>query len=156
MCTSNKRRLTELVSVTAASHKGASSHEMPSTLIIRKIKFPFISFFLYRLQDTKEERQVVRKPDLNQATQVLTVNLIEQMQFFISWLWLQAIYITGRLFSNISDSQISEAATDLSERKQPCPTALAVHVSRFSKEKCGEWSKQYHEWCHCKISSSIF
>jgi len=86
MYTSDKRRLTELVSVMATSNKSASSHEMPSTLIIRKVKFPLYFFFLCPLQGIKKERQVVRKPDLNQATQVLTVNLIEQMRFVISWL----------------------------------------------------------------------
>lgn len=84
MCISGKRRLTESLSVMATSHKSAFSHEMPRTLIIRKVKFPFISFFLCPLEGKKNERQVVRKPDLNQATWVLTANLIEQMQFVIS------------------------------------------------------------------------
>jgi hypothetical protein len=81
MCTSGKRRLTELLSVMATSNKSESSHEMSSTLIMRKVKFLLFPFFMRLLQGKKKERQVVRKPDLNQATQVLTANLIEQIQF---------------------------------------------------------------------------
>jgi hypothetical protein len=133
MCTSGKRRLTELLSVMATSNKSASSHEMPSTLIILKVKFLLCSF-LCPLQGKKKERQVVMKPDLNQATQVLTANLIEQIQFACT---LDCDY-RSFILQDVSLATVltvkSRGGADLSERKQPCRAAISVHISRFNKE----------------------
>jgi hypothetical protein len=143
------------VSVVATSNKSASSHEMPSTLIIRKVKSPFISFcyVLYKVY-----RRGVR---------LLGNRIWNKRPGSPRWTWsdkcsLSSVGCDCRPCI-LQDVSLATVRTVKSQRwrltsrkeKQPCRAATLVHFSIFSLGHWGVRSKQNHEWCHWKIGSGI-